>query len=158
MRIGVTGHQDREGADWACVERALRKELAHLTDAREAFSSLAAGTDQLFTETALGLGIPVTAVIPLTGYERFFESQALARYRQLLGQCRRLDLDWKGDEERAFFEAGKYIVQHVDTIFAVWDGKEAEGLGGTADVVNFARKSGKRIIHLNPLTQSVSRM
>lgn len=158
MKIGVTGHQAREGIDWTWVQRSLRAELAKLPHLAEAYSSLAAGTDQVFAETALSLHIPVVAVIPLNDYEKYFEGENLAKYRQLLGRCKRVSLDWKGDEERAFFEAGKFIVKGCDVLMAVWDGEAAEGLGGTGDVVGFARKSGKGIVHLNPIEQTIERI
>lgn len=158
MRIGITGHQEREGIDWAWVERSLRKELASIRRVSEALSSLAAGSDQVFAKAAFELNIPVTAVLPLQGYERFFEGEALVTYRQLLRRCHAIELDWKGDEERAFYEAGKYVVQHVNILMAVWDGEEAEGLGGTADIVSFAHKSGKSVIHFNPISETIRRL
>ncbi|QIJ76211.1 hypothetical protein GU700_17410 [Methylobacterium sp. NI91] len=153
--IGITGHQDRIGVDWRWVQRSLRAEFAKFPNKVEVFSSLAAGADQVFAEVAFELNIPVAAVIPLANYERFFQGQSLSSYRRLLSRSRRIDLNWLGDEEKAFFEAGKYIVKSTDVLMAVWDGKEAEGLGGTADVVGFARKCGKPVVHINPIVKSV---
>lgn len=158
MRVGITGHQARKGIDWSWVERSLRAELASIRRVSEAWSSLAAGSDQVFAQAAFELSIPVTAVIPLPGYEKFFEGDTLAAYRQLLRRCKVVNLDWKGDEERAFYEAGKYIVQHVNILMAVWDGEEAEGLGGTADIVSVAHNSGKSVLHLNPISETIRRL
>jgi hypothetical protein len=154
MDVGFTGHQHREGVQWSWVERALRFELHKLRDVRKALSSLAAGSDQLFAEAAMRLGIPVVAIIPLEGYERFFDPVALASYHRLLGECEAVQLRWNGDPEQAFFEAGKFIVDHCDLLFAVWDGAPAEGLGGTSDVVNYARNR-RPVLHINPVTESV---
>lgn len=156
-RVGVTGHQDREGIDWPWVRRSLRDALVTYS-ATEALTSLAQGTDQLFAEVALELDIPVRAVVPLGAYESYFEdSETLANYRRLLGRSRRTDLELHFPPERAFFEAGKFIVDECRVLLAVWDGKPAEGLGGTADIVSYARGRGRLIVWLDPLGAEIHR-
>jgi hypothetical protein len=39
---------------------------------------------------------------------------------------------------------------------AVWNGKEAAGLGGTGDVVKYTQSKRKKTVHLNPLKRDVS--
>lgn len=155
MKIGVTGHQKREGISWVWVSSTLREEISRLPSVSTAWTSLAAGTDQVFAEVALKLEIPVTAVIPLEGYERFFSGADLQGFRRLLTQCESVQLRWKGDPEQAFYEAGRYIVDHSDCLLAVWDALAAEGLGGTAEIVEYAVTRGKRVVHLNPMEKSV---
>jgi hypothetical protein len=158
MKVGFTGHQKRPGIDWAWVVSVLRKELSSLLNIEAAYSSLAAGGDQLFAEVALELSIPLIGVVPLDDYESHFESRSdLLTYRRLLGQATVIRLGMKGDPERAFFSAGKYIVEHCHIVLAVWDGKPAEGLGGTADVVEYARSKGKTVVHIDPTSEHVSR-
>lgn len=143
--------------DWAWVRKSLRDTLVTYS-ATEALSSLAQGTDQLFAEVALELDIPVRAIVPLGGYESFFEDQEiLANYRRLLGRSRRTDLDLHFPPERAFFEAGKFIVDECQILLAVWDGKPAEGLGGTADIVSYARGRGRSVVWLDPLEREIHR-
>lgn len=121
-------------------------------------SSLAQGTDQLFAEVALELKIPVRAIVPLGAYEAFFQDeQVLTNYRRLLGQARRTDLDLRFPPERAFFEAGKFIVDKCQVLIAVWDGRPAEGLGGTADIVTYARSRGRQIVWLDPVKTEIHR-
>lgn len=157
MRIGITGHQTRDGIDWPWVKNTIRAELSKVVGVEQCLSSLATGSDQVFTEVALELGIPVLAVIPMQDYERYFRGNALGKYRRLLRQCQVTQLDWYGDDERAFFEAGKTIVEKSDMMFAVWDGKKSEGQGGTGDVVVFAQKNAKPIVHINPIDRSIQR-
>ena len=158
MRIGITGHQSRDGIDWSWVKNTIRVELSKIVGVEQCLSSLAAGSDQVFAEVALDLGIPVLAVIPVRGYERYFRGDDLARYRRLRHQCKVTQLNWCGDDERAFFEAGKTIVEKSDMMLAVWDGKQAEGGGGTGDVVIFALKNAKPIVHINPIDRSIQRV
>ncbi|MGC9994109.1 MAG: hypothetical protein ABSE79_02225 [Terriglobia bacterium] len=103
----------------------------------------------------MSLGIPVIAVLPLEGYERFFKGRSLAQYTALLRRCEPIQLIWKGHPEEAFLRAGKFIVENCDLLIAVWDGAAAKGLGGTADVVAFAKRKRRPIFHINPFTKSV---
>jgi hypothetical protein len=155
MKIGITGHQYRAGIDWDWVRTAMRMELAKIANVGRAYSSLAVGSDQTFAEVALGLLIPVSAVLPLEGYERFFEGEGLSTFRRLLSRCEKIELRWKGSPDRAFFEAGRGIVDYCDILFAVWDGENSKGLGGTADIVEYALGKSKRVIHLNPITKTI---
>jgi hypothetical protein len=158
MKVGFTGHQKRPGIDWTWVGSAIRKELSSYTTVESAYSSLAAGGDQLFAEIVVALSIPLIAVVPINDYESHFESsEDLLNYRRLLGQANVIRLAMQGERERAFFSAGKYIVEQCQVVFAVWDGKPAGGLGGTADVVEFARSKGRAVVHINPVTERVTR-
>jgi len=158
MKIGITGHQDRRDLRWAWVAKAIRTELAPLKVGTQALSVLAAGADQVFAEVALDLGIPLTAIVPFDGYERFFEEPALVNYRRLLDQSEVVQLHWEGDPEEGFLEAGKYIVDACDLLFAVWDGETAEGRGGTGDVVAYAQRKRRPIIHMNPRLEAIARI
>jgi hypothetical protein len=73
--------------------------------------------------------------------------------RQRASKCE--VLDFKGPSEEAFFAAGRRIVEVSDLLFAVWDGKAAAGLGGTADVVKHALKHKKQVLHINPIAMTV---
>ncbi|GGV03562.1 hypothetical protein GCM10010211_83480 [Streptomyces albospinus] len=42
------------------------------------------------------------------------------------------------------------LVGPVDQLLAVWDGKPASGYGGTADVVDYARRTGTPVRVLWP--------
>lgn len=157
MNVGITGHQERKGIQWSWVRDIISAELYRLRNVDKALSSLAAGSDQVFAEAALSLGIPVVAVIPLNGYEQFFKGPSLLTYRWLLSQSELIQLKWSGDPERAFFEAGKFVVDHCDLLFAVWDEERAEGLGGTADIVLYAQQKQKTITYINPLKKTTLR-
>jgi hypothetical protein len=140
------------------VKKVLRLELKKVGGVERALSSLAAGSDQVFAEVALSLGIPVTAVIPIKNYSRFFKGSDLYNYQRLLAQSDLFQLSAVADPERAFFEAGRFIVDECDLMFAVWDGEKAEGVGGTGDIVDYARRKMKPIVHIDPISRSVHRL
>jgi hypothetical protein len=156
MNVGITGHQYRPSIDWSWVTRAVRAELSKLSEPRTLFCSLATGSDQIAADVAIGLQIRVVAVLPLEGYDKYFSGADLINYRRLLSRSEVVQLVWKGDPHRAFFEAGKFIIDNCDILIAVWDGEAAEGLGGTGDVVEYARPRIRKIIHINPLAQRVA--
>ena len=154
MIVGVTGHQKREGVDWSWVRESLSLCLQKFS-ATKALTSLAEGTDQLFAEVALERKIPIVAVIPLDDYESFFSPAGLIAYRGFIDSSTTILLRSDQNPEQAFMDAGRYVVDHSDVLFAVWDGHHAEGLGGTGDIVGYAQSRGKDILHLNPCNKSI---
>ncbi|MEU4006969.1 hypothetical protein AB0H30_00550 [Streptomyces pseudogriseolus] len=160
-RIGVTGHR----AIPAAVEPVVRAGMRALFHGDglfhddggdglshgdgdggplEALTSLAAGADQIFADIALTNGVPVTAVIPGTDYEAGLGDAATLRaYRRILRSCAKQErLPPEPTREEAYLAAGRWIVDHADHLVAVWDGLTARGIGGTGDVVEYARRTG----------------
>jgi hypothetical protein len=154
LKIGVTGHQERDQADWTWVANELASILSGYQRPLEGWTSLAAGADQVFARAILKCGGVLVAVIPKTGYEQFFaHSNDLEEYRRLLNESRRvIQLD-DHVSDRAFFSAGRRIVNECQIMFAIWDGEASKGFGGTADVVNYARSLDRNLIVLNPITR-----
>jgi hypothetical protein len=111
-------------------------------------TSLAVGADQLFAEVVLELGGRIEAVIPFEGYESKFEiGPDREKYQTLLGHATNVTtLAAKSTEEESYFAAGQLVAETADKLLAVWDGKEAEGLGGTADVVAYAKHIGTPVV------------
>jgi hypothetical protein len=158
MQIGITGHQHRPGISWPWVTSALKTEIEMLQDVTKALSSLAVGADQVFAELALRKQIPVLAVIPTPNYSVFFKEDDLRRYKKLLQQCETIELDTPGDDEHRFYEAGKFIVRNSDLLFAVWDGENSQGVGGTGDIVRYAKENNRAVVHINPITTTTTRL
>ncbi len=160
LKVGVTGHRKLGGdlARWWFVHAHCAVLLDRLRDLARlqgagviAYSALAVGADQLFAEAAIGLGIPLVGVIPFADYPGDFKGDDLRRFEELLGRCREVyRLEHRRKSRRAYFEAGKWIVEEVDYLVAVWDGLPAEGVGGTADVVGYARKKGRAVLRIDP--------
>jgi hypothetical protein len=117
-----------------------------------AFTSLAAGSDQIFAECVLASGSEFAVIVPCRDYELSFSNPVdLTRYRELLKlSVDTVQLPYHGLSEDAFWAAGRHIVDMTDMLIAVWDGKPAGGLGGTADVVEYARLHNKKIFLVWP--------
>ncbi|MFE4859539.1 hypothetical protein [Streptomyces sp. NPDC056670] len=146
-RIGVTGHRDIPPEAVAEIRDRLRALLCGHDGSLEALSSLATGADQLFAAIALECGAALTVVIPSGDYETGFADAAeLARYRGLKRRAsQEVDLGYPHSTDEAYYAAGAYIADNCDRLVAVWDGLPARGLGGTGDIVRYARSLGRPV-------------
>lgn len=146
-RIGVTGHRDIPAEARDHVRAVMRAALCGHDGSMEALSSLAVGADQLFADIALDCGAELTVVIPSGDYaDGFTDPGELARFQQLRGRAaREIQLAFPHSTDEAYYAAGAYIADNCDRLLAVWDGCPARGLGGTADIVSYARDRGKPV-------------
>lgn len=129
--------------------------LHDLLGAQDSFagvSSLAAGADQRFAQTVLRLGGSLQVVVPSRHYESTFQTQRERdQFARLLDQASQVEcLDHEAPSEEAFLEAGHRVVELCDVLIAVWDGLPAQGPGGTADVVAYARSLGRPVTVIWP--------
>ncbi|MFE3328375.1 hypothetical protein [Streptomyces sp. NPDC059176] len=146
-RIGVTGHRSIPPEVLGHVQAVIKAVMCRNAGAVEALSSLAEGADQLFADIALDCGAELTVVIPSGDYEAGFEDpQVLAGYRRLKGRAsQEVRMAFPHSTDEAYYAAGAYIADHCDRLLAVWDGRPARGLGGTGDIVRYARERGKPV-------------
>jgi hypothetical protein len=153
--VGFSGHQELSAETREKVRTALMSMLSKW-EMVLAVTSLAAGSDQIFAECALATGGQLMVVIPCEGYERTFGDPIdLAAYRRLLAaSIDTVRLPFQEPSEEAYWAAGKRVVDVADTLIAVWDGQPAGGLGGTADVVEYAQTQNKKVLRVWPLGAS----
>jgi hypothetical protein len=150
--VGCTGHQNIPEEAIPYVRDAIRSELRRLNAvALTGVCSLAAGADQMFAQAVLDSGGQLDVIIPSSDYEKTFDSQGAAQYRRLLSRATTSQtLKWPEPSEDAFLDAGQHVADSADVLIAVWDGHEARGKGGTADIVRYAKQHGKRTIVIWP--------
>lgn len=156
--VGITGHQrlSRED-DWAWVASQIRASVNQLSPPFKGISSLAVGADQLFAETVLEAGGSLIAVIPFDSYADTFKGSDRLNYERLRALSSAVEtLARIGSDEECYMAAGRRVVDLSDLVIAVWNGKQAVGLGGTGDVVQYAIAKKKRVVHINPTDQTVS--
>lgn len=140
MRIGISGHQSAPDSVWRHVAAHLRQSLASQESPIVGVTALAAGADQLFATLVLAAGHDLEVVVPCEEYASTFEDGGES-FRALLAQAALVKhLPFSQPSEEAFFAAGRAVVDASDLLLAVWDGEEANGLGGTADVVRYAKE------------------
>lgn len=150
IRIGVTGHRvlnDVEKIE-AGVETALRRiELKFPGEVMTAFSALAEGADRIVAWHILerpGATLIVSLPLPASDYLTDFESEASkTEFLMFLGRAAEvIEMPRAPSREHAYEAAGNYVLDSSDVLITIWDGREARGRGGTADIVGRARRRG----------------
>jgi len=157
-RIGITGHQ-RLGDEttWQWVRGALAEAVARSPRPFAGLSSLAVGADQLLASIVLDQGGTLEVVVPFPDYRsRFADEQDAKRYDALLSRASLVEvMPAQASDQQAYLAAGKRIVDLSDEMFAVWDGQPAADVGGTGDIVRYARDVGRTLTVFDPVTRTV---
>jgi len=125
-------------------------------------SSLAEGADRIAARAALEAGFALDVVLPCPApiyAQTFVDDASRADFASLSARARAtLILPLAGDSAApldarlpATFEAaGLTTLALSDILVAVWDGKPAEGRGGTGQIVEEAARRGAAIIVVDP--------
>jgi hypothetical protein len=146
--IGVTGHRvlaDTEEIA-AGVEEALRGiQEAFPGETLTVVSPLAEGADRLVTRRVLlrpGARLVVPLPLDKGDYMAGFQSDESRReFRRLLHRAAQvIALPSASTHDEAYAAAGRYVLDHCDVLIAIWDGRNPQGRGGTAEVVAQARR------------------
>ena len=150
VRIGVTGHRFLTEMDKisAGIEKALRRiEQQYLGESLTIVSSLAEGTDRLVVHHILKrTGAQLIAPLPLARakyMDDFASTESKEEFLAFLAAADQVvQLPEAESREVAYQAAGEYVLDHCDVLLTVWDGKSAQGQGGTAHIVEQARMRG----------------
>jgi hypothetical protein len=151
VAIGVTGHRQFEVAD---ASQRIDRLLDDIIGDRRPLvvSSLAEGADRLVVELVLSRpGARLTAVLPMAPdeYEHDFDGPgSVAEFRRLLAKAESVsvaDVDAHATRDQAYEVAGRSVVELCDILIAVWDSAASRGRGGTAEIVEHARRVGRRV-------------
>lgn len=156
--IGITGHQRLPApADWDWVREEIQTFLSSAQPPIIGISSLAIGADQLFAKAVLDAGGILEAVIPFDRYAETFQDRDRVVFEKLRSTSSRVEvLATMGSKEESYLAAGKRVVDLSDVVVAVWNGMPAAGLGGTADIVQYALAKNRRLIHIDPVGRTVT--
>jgi hypothetical protein len=153
--VGVSGHRDLDPDDSARLREAVidfvQQLKRHLPDTElRLIVGMAAGADLLVAETALGLGVPVEAVLPmpLEHYAADFDDRTLAQLKELLRRpqvrCVELSADARDagtgphsreQRDRMYANLTDSLIRRSSLLLALWDGRSSQLPGGTADTV-----------------------
>jgi hypothetical protein len=144
MILGVTGHQHlSQEAGWIEIRRSVRLIVQAAGTPMVGFTSLAIGADQVFAQEVLRQNGALRVVLPFPRYENRLPRDTRASFRELLAQAEEtLVLPRLASDEESYLAAGTRIVDSIDLLVAIWDGRPARGIGGTADIVAYAESRG----------------
>ncbi len=154
--IGVTSHRNLSAGE---VEPLRQRVRDFLTQLQRDFpglplmvlASLAEGGDQLVAEVALGMGVRVIAPLPFARepYAQDFGEAGQLAFESLCERAEvwhlplvpgntRADIAAHGEaRDRQYAQAGVFVASHSHILLALWDGRESDLLGGTAQVVRY---------------------
>jgi hypothetical protein len=147
LRIGVTGHRVLAEVPrvLAGVEEALdRIEAAFPGRELVVVSCLAEGADRLVAEAVLRRpGARLVVVLPMAHSDclaDFATPESRVEFLALLARAAEVvELSPRATRDEAYAAANDRMLDGVDVLVAVWDGADAQGQGGTAEVVARAR-------------------
>lgn len=167
MKVMVTGHRppgiggyDTPNATEQWVRSMLREILAGLKGREDdlvGVTGMALGTDQIFAEECVRLGIPFVAALPFKDMGSRWPASSQLRLQELLKQAREVvvvdDIPAYHSDHFAGKMAcrNKWLVDHSGLTIAVWSGVP----GGTAHTVEIIRRrKDRKILRLNPMVQT----
>jgi len=154
LAIGFTGH--RKLPDEAKCRDAIRNVLlewkSRAPGAVYGVTSAAAGGDLLFAEACLDLNLPFRVFLPMAK-DRFredFDETDWVRAENVFLKALSVEVTGAGEnKEESYYECGIETVQQSQLLIALWDGGPSHGLGGTADMVHFAREQGRPVVWIH---------
>ena len=163
--VGVTGHRHLRPERIESLHTELTRLMTALRDlvsgisggqgTIRVLSQFAAGTDQVAARLALDAGLLIGAVLPFDRQHVLatLEPKARTGFAELEAQAGGCVWHLPGghaEDDRGYMLAGEAMLAEADLLIAVWDGKSANGPGGTADVVASAVRRGVPVLHVRP--------
>ncbi|GAA2271632.1 hypothetical protein GCM10009853_026760 [Glycomyces scopariae] len=141
MRIGITGHMNLTPATVELIRAALKTELAQYDPSElVGVSCLAEGADSIFAQAILDAGGQLEALLPAPDYRDTRVSKAhLPTFDALVRQAHKIRYIAETSSMQVYAEANTAMIETIDILYAVWDGKPSTKTGGTADAVAAAR-------------------
>lgn len=182
LRIGITGHRPPRLAakhratieqDIVTIFSVIRAELIDIyQEHRGCFaqsvpgmvlvSPLAAGGDSLASEIALSGGDRLDACLPFSvqTYHEDFDGEQRDQFDRLLAAARRTLILPGEDESRdeAYRAVGLLTASQCDILLAIWDGEQAQGAGGTPEIVAEAVASALPVIVIDARSRTPPRL
>jgi hypothetical protein len=159
LRIGVTGH--RNLSNESAVAEAVNDLIAYLDKLIgkqdnisiewSIISPLAKGADTIVARSFLAkpdARLEVFLPFPLEEYRQMLtDPDELDDFNKLF---KRASLYFEPSQDsKGYLQVGKEVVNTCELLITIWDGKGANGEGGTAEIVKYALESGRTIIRID---------
>jgi hypothetical protein len=160
LAIGFTGHRNLpdEARSRRLIYDFLAEKKASTPEILLGVSSVAAGGDLLFAESCIALEIPLRVLLPLTreAFRKDFDEATWSRAEEAMRRAISVELVGKdGQRDECYYECGLETVMQSQWQVALWNGEPARGLGGTEQVVAFARSVGRPVVWIHSGTGKI---
>jgi hypothetical protein len=154
LAIGFTGHRNipHEDQSRQLIRDFLAKRKEMTSASVYGVSSVAAGGDLLFAESCVALGIPLRVLLPLpvNQFCTDFDPPTWSRAEQVMKEAISIEVVGEGDvRSERYYACGLETVQQSELLLALWNGQPADGLGGTEEIVTFAKQLGRCVNWIN---------
>src|SRR5574337_534029 len=155
--VGVTSHRNIPAREVESIRLRVRDFFARLQrefphSALVVLSALAEGGDQIAAQEALAVGAQVIAPLPLSRdlyAQDFAHAAARAAFDALCERAHLIEMPLLPghtleevalagvERDSQYARAGVFIARHCHLLLTIWDGKQSDRLGGTAQVVDY---------------------
>jgi hypothetical protein len=152
--VGVTSHRDLDPAQLPALRARVAAAFATLRARYPelplvVLSALAEGGDRLVAEEAIAQGarLVVPLPLPMPLYRDDFAGDAShAEFDALVARATVVPLACPDVEavrnagparDRQYLHAGLFVANHCHVLFALWDGRDHAGTGGTGQIVRY---------------------
>jgi hypothetical protein len=157
LAVGFTGH--RKVPYETKSRQVIRDFLAQQKESHHGvmygICSAAAGGDQLFAESCIELKIPLRILLPRPA-EQFradFDDASWQRSVHIMENAISVEITGQYEaRNEQFYDCGIQTVAESQLLVALWDGQPSRGVGGTQEIVSFARKTGHPIAWIHSET------
>ncbi len=163
-----TGHRPHKfpwrynEADSRCValKATLVEQITALveTGVTQYYSGGADGTDLWCAEIVLALreknpAIKLHCILPCTTQAEKWSASSRELYRSVLERADSIVYVSRDYHKNCMLDRNRFLVEHSSVLLAVYNGARRSGTGAT---VAYARKMGREIIVIDPITRSVT--
>lgn len=165
-----TGHRPKsfpwkyDETAFGCVllKEVLAAQIAALADGgvTDFLSGMALGVDLWAAQIVLDLqkhnpAVRLHCILPCEGQEDKWSASAQEQYRSLLRQANSVVYVSREYHSNCMLQRNRYLVEHSSTLLAVYNGQYRNG---TAMTVRYAKKHGRKIIIIDPVSRNVTRI
>jgi len=163
-----TGHRPNklpwryDETDSRCValKAVLTEQITALTEAgfTQFLSGMAEATDTWSALAVLSLreknpAIKLHCILPCTAQAEKWSASSQKLYRSILERADSVVYVSRNYHKDCMLERNRFLVEHASTLLAVYNGVRRSGTGAT---VNYAKKMGREIIVIDPITLLIS--
>jgi hypothetical protein len=160
LAIGFSGHRKLLDEDKcrSAIRGVLIEWSAKGAGVVYGVSSVAAGGDLLFAESCVDLGLPIRIMLP-SPPEKFredFDEADWRRAERLMSLALSVEVAGVSEQnDERYYECGIETVNQSQLLIVLWDGEPGRGMGGTADMVNFAKGQSRPTVWIHSVTGAV---
>ncbi|MGA7157347.1 MAG: hypothetical protein WBY53_10890 [Acidobacteriaceae bacterium] len=160
LAVGFTGHRNlpNEAESRKLLYDLLAEKKRSTSEVLLGISSIAAGADLLFAESCIALNIPLRVLLPfpVDDFRADFDPPSWSRAERVMKQSISIEVIGNAQQrDERYYECGVETVLQTQWLIALWNGEAAHGLGGTQQIVAFARRIGKPVVWIHSLTGAV---